>query len=132
MRISDWSSDVCSSDLRNALEHIDNWADAAALARSEKEALQRQRIELAQISTHAAQLAAENEQLRRLLDVADAVTQPSVEVEGLYEPPNAFTHHLIFNKGLIGRASCRERVCLYVYISVVAGSIKKKEKKKKE
>src|SRR3546814_11204444 len=25
----------------------------------------------------------------------------------------------------IGRASCRERVCQYVYISVVAGSIKK-------
>ncbi|MFW7341756.1 rod shape-determining protein MreC [Pollutimonas sp. H1-120] len=84
---------------RDALEHIDNWTEAAALARSEKEALQRQRIELAQISTHAAQLAAENEQLRRLLNVADAVVQPSVAVEVLYEPPNAFSHHLIFNKG---------------------------------
>src|SRR3546814_14497165 len=28
----------------------------------------------------------------------------------------------------IGRASCRERVCQYVSISVVAGSLKKKEK----
>src|SRR3546814_19090092 len=27
----------------------------------------------------------------------------------------------------IGRASCRERVCQYVYISVVAGSLKKKK-----
>src|SRR3546814_15719508 len=27
----------------------------------------------------------------------------------------------------IGRASCRERVCQYVYISVVVGSIKKKK-----
>src|SRR3546814_11410666 len=27
----------------------------------------------------------------------------------------------------IGRASCRERVCQYVYISVVAASLKKKE-----
>src|SRR3546814_14177255 len=26
----------------------------------------------------------------------------------------------------IGRASCRERVCQYVYVSVVAGSLKKK------
>lgn len=84
---------------RDALEHINNWADAAAVARTEKEALQRQRIELAQISTHAAQLAAENEQLRRLLSVADAVVQPSVAVEVLYEPSNAFSHHLIFNKG---------------------------------
>lgn len=84
---------------RNALERLNNWTDAAALARTEKEALQRQRIELAQISTHAAQLATENEQLRRLLNVVDAVVQPSVAVEVLYEPPNAFTHHLIFNKG---------------------------------
>src|SRR3546814_16170562 len=32
----------------------------------------------------------------------------------------------------IGRASCRERVCQYVSISGVAGSIKKKNKKKEE
>ncbi len=84
---------------RDAIAHVQNWTDAAALASKEKEALQRQRIELAQISTHAAQLATENEQLRRLLNVADAVVQPSVAVEVLYEPPNAFSHHLIFNKG---------------------------------
>ncbi len=84
---------------RDAVEHINSWIDAAALARTEKEALQRQRIELAQISTHAAQLAAENEQLRRLLNVADLVTQPSVAVEVFYEPPGAFSHHLVFNKG---------------------------------
>ncbi|MFT0544819.1 rod shape-determining protein MreC [Allopusillimonas ginsengisoli] len=84
---------------RDAVEFFNDWANAAKLARSEKEALQRQRIELAQLSTHAAQLATENEQLRRLLNVADEVTQPSVAVEVLYEPANAFTHHLIFNKG---------------------------------
>ena len=84
---------------RDAIERVSNWADAAALARTEKEALQRQRIELAQISTHAAQLAAENEQLRRLLNVSDAVTQSAVAVEVLYEPPNAFSHHLVFDKG---------------------------------
>ncbi|WP_353149435.1 rod shape-determining protein MreC [Pollutimonas bauzanensis] len=84
---------------RDAVEFVNNWADAGALARTEKEALQQQRIELAQISTHAAQLAAENEQLRRLLNVADAVVQPSVAVEVFYEPPNAFSHHLVFNKG---------------------------------
>src|SRR3546814_16754111 len=32
----------------------------------------------------------------------------------------------------IGRASCREGVCQYVYVSVVAGSLKKKKKKKKD
>ncbi|GAB2890036.1 rod shape-determining protein MreC [Paralcaligenes sp. KSB-10] len=84
---------------RDAVAAFNNWADAAALARTEQEALQRQRIELAQIATHAAQLSAENEQLRRLLNVADTVKQSSVAVEVLYEPPNAFVHHLVFNKG---------------------------------
>lgn len=84
---------------RDAISALGNWTDAASLARTEKEALQRQRIELAQIATHAAQLSAENQQLRRLLGVADMVVQPSVAVEVLYEPPNAFTRHLVFDKG---------------------------------
>lgn len=84
---------------RDAIDHAQNWIDGAALARTEKEALQRQRIELAQLSTHAAQLSTENEQLRRLLNVAGTVTQPSVAVEVLYEPANHFTRHLVFNKG---------------------------------
>src|SRR3546814_11307340 len=33
--------------------------------------------------------------------------------------------------GKIGRASCRERVCQYVEILVVGGSLKKKKKQKK-
>lgn len=80
-------------------QHVDTWLNATALVHSEKEALQRQRIELAQITTHAAQLAAENEQLRRLLQVADTVTQPAVAVEVFYEPPNAFNRRLVLNKG---------------------------------
>jgi len=84
---------------RDIIARFDSWSDAATLARTEKEALQRQRIELAQLATHAAQLSSENQQLRRLLHVADTVSQPSVAVEVLYEPPNAFSHHLILNKG---------------------------------
>src|SRR5690625_6605413 len=64
----------------------------------EKEALHRQRIELAQVTTTAAQLASENEQLRRLLQVADTVSQPVVAVEVFYEPPNLFNRRLVFNK----------------------------------
>jgi rod shape-determining protein MreC len=84
---------------RDAVSHVQYWIDGAAIARTEKEALQRQRIELAQIATHAAQLSTENEQLRRLLNVAGTVTQPSVAVEVLYEPANRYTRHLVFNKG---------------------------------
>jgi rod shape-determining protein MreC len=84
---------------RDGVQLIDEWLNAASLVRSENEALQRQRIELAQVASHAAQLAAENSQLRRLLKVSDTVTQPAVVVEVLYEPPNAFNQRLVFNKG---------------------------------
>ncbi|MDY0308536.1 MAG: rod shape-determining protein MreC [Castellaniella sp.] len=84
---------------RDALEYFDRWSHAAALARDEQDALRRQRIEMAQLSTHAAQLATENEQLRRLLNVAESAAQQSVAVEVFYVPPNAFNHRLVFNKG---------------------------------
>ncbi|WP_459616726.1 rod shape-determining protein MreC [Bordetella sp. 2513F-2] len=84
---------------RDVVEQFNEWINAASLIRSENEALQRQRIELAQVATHAAQLAAENAQLRRLLGVADNAAQPAVAVEVLYEPPNAFQQRLVFNKG---------------------------------
>ena len=84
---------------RDALEYFDSWSQAASLARDEQEALRRQRIEMAQLSTHAAQLATENEQLRRLLNVSESITQDSVAVEVFYVPANAFSHRLIFNKG---------------------------------
>ncbi|MFJ1299859.1 rod shape-determining protein MreC [Pseudomonadota bacterium AL_CKDN230030165-1A_HGKHYDSX7] len=84
---------------RDLVQQVDEWVNAANLIRSENEALQRQRIELAQVATHAVQLAAENSQLRRLLGVTDNVTQSAVVVEVLYEPPNAFHQRLVFNKG---------------------------------
>lgn len=84
---------------RDGVQLVNEWMNAATLVRTENEALQRQRIELAQVASHAAQLAAENAQLRRLLGVSDTATQPAVVVEVLYEPPNAFNQRLVFNKG---------------------------------
>jgi rod shape-determining protein MreC len=84
---------------RDMVQQVNEWLNAANLVRSENEALQRQRIELAQVATHAAQLAAENAQLRRLLGVTDTLSQQAVVVEVLYEPPNAFNQRLVFNKG---------------------------------
>jgi rod shape-determining protein MreC len=85
---------------RDMLTMANEWANAAALIKSENEALQRQRITLAQVSTNAALLSAENTQLRRLLGVLEtAVDRPTVVVEVLYEPVNAFTRRIVFNKG---------------------------------
>jgi len=83
----------------DAARYISTWADATQAVRTEKEELHKQRIELAQVTTTAAQLASENEQLRRLLQVADTVKQPAVAVEVFYEPPNPFNRRLVFNKG---------------------------------
>lgn len=85
---------------RDAVVTIGDWYNAAAEIKAENEGLQRQRIELAQLTTHSAQLAAENAQLRRLMGVFDkAVDQPNIVVEVLYEPANAFNRRIVFNKG---------------------------------
>ena len=84
---------------RDLVEQVDEWVDAADLIRRENEALQRQRIELAQVSTHAQQVAAENAQLRRLLGITEHTPEQAVVVEVLYEPPNGYQQRLVFNKG---------------------------------
>src|SRR3546814_21069075 len=106
MRISDWSSVVCSSDLETPREAIDlaqQWrrhrfhcldqaADSTDLGSG------------ASGRNHAARLAGGDKRTGKGHDVliGDASDQ-------------------------IGRASCRGRVCQYVSISVVAVSLKKKQ-----
>src|SRR3546814_1512630 len=78
MRISDWSSDVCSSDLAGRAGFFDD----------------------AGYPTGSGW---------------DEVDFPNIGDQHAYALEE------------IGRASCRERVCQYVYISVVAVSLKKKK-----
>src|SRR3546814_17890053 len=83
LRISDWSSDVCSSDL----------------------------------SPDELGFLAEPEDLRDLYRrLRFGAYDPGARPRASSEP-----------RGLrqIGRAACRERVCQYVYISVVAVTLKK-------
>src|SRR3546814_12280876 len=99
MRISDWSSDVCSSDLRGAFE----------------EAHLEPQPTLAQ---HVAVVGAEDDHgVLRAAAARENVEQTAdlvVEIGDVGEigAPGG-THQ-------IGRASCRERGCQYVSISVVA------------
>src|SRR3546814_17906282 len=92
MRISDWSSDVCSSDL--------SWRRAGARGSSLRGARLPYRSGCGH--DHAA---------------CATISRCLLEVE-----PHALK---------IGRASCRERVCQYVYISAVAVSFKKKTQNNK-
>src|SRR3546814_13953451 len=112
MRISDWSSDVCSSDLakRRALEA----AAAAIRARAGEIA-----------GANAKDMAAARgkgltdallDRLALTPDRIEVMARGVEEVAALPDPE-------------IGRASCRERVCQYVSISVGAGSLKTKKAK---
>src|SRR3546814_12308059 len=84
MRISDWSSDVCSSDLNGT--YID------------------------EIGTKEGW---PEEYLRKNRETTDAQRA-------------AFRRAVELGVNKIGSASCRERVCQYVSISVVAVSLQKK------
>src|SRR3546814_20325510 len=110
MRISDWSSDVCSSDL-DLLIH-----------------LQRARCASKRRSAFLIS-ASEFPRLRGQLPEQSAIVPLDLLAYGERRSiliPAVFRQ---MSQGIvkIGRASCRERVCQYVYISVVAGSLKKKK-----
>src|SRR3546814_18080332 len=93
MRISDWSSDVCSSDLLEAETGLaTGWKNCGSLA-----------------------VARTADRMTVLKRTAAAERAQGVDIE------------MISPSEEIGRASCRERVCQYVSISVVAVSLKKKQ-----
>src|SRR3546814_2520982 len=92
VRISDWSSDVCSSDLLSHTKEDQFWLDRT-------------------------QRAGPNH-----FPVLANTSFYDVESRGPFE-----SYQMLRDLGIpeIGRASCRERVCQYVYISVVSVSLKK-------
>src|SRR3546814_17842572 len=111
MRISDWSSDVCSSDLLAAIavergeianRHVDGAADAD--------------------DRHAGVAARGN---GRLVDRAGDAADPELL------PGDDARRHRQVAADEIGRATCGESVWQYVSFSVVAVSLKKKKTKKK-
>src|SRR3546814_15925835 len=107
MRISDWSSDVCSSDLARAVGFVGGQAlDAVDAVGGGGGALVRR-------------------------EVADEIG--AAAWNGL-APVARIGLELRLLAGIdqIGRASCRDRVCPYVSISVVAVSLKKKNRQRSE
>src|SRR3546814_18069361 len=109
MRISDWSSDVCSSDLSaRPVIHQNGMAESAIDAFSQLGMVRLLKSPVAATSSIAARMAT------RILAMTPGMT-------------NRSRRGCLLNQ--IGRASCRERV-RYVEISVVAVSLKKKKKLK--
>src|SRR3546814_4740838 len=110
MRISDWSSDVCSSDLLDALAQVEaglDFADEGDVGESDEscanDAIAALEAELVQVLA-----APSGERLRD--GVRLAVTGPPNA--GKSSLGNKLTERDVAIE--IGRASCRERVCQYV------------------
>src|SRR3546814_14869362 len=110
MRISDWSSDVCSSDL----------ADVVAAGGRHDDRIGARRLDLAEHggALEAADVGAGDER-----GGDRGVIGGRGGVHLLHRGGELFRREA---GGKIGSASCRERVCKYVYISGVAVSLTKK------
>src|SRR3546814_12596867 len=122
MRISDWSSDVCSSDLdggrgpKELTGMVDLTRDATGRVRARLLDLVPGRSSKA----YADWIKERDEQFRAGVKIA------ALDPFAGYK--KALDDELDDATDEIGRASCRARVCLYVEISGVAGGIKKKKK----
>src|SRR3546814_14283836 len=124
MRISGWSSVVCSSDLYGTFARV-----LGHYVRDERA------LTLADAVHRMSGLPATN------LGLTDrGFLRPGYFADVVIFDPRTIADHSTFEKphvyatGVrdvsIGRASCRERVCQYVEIPVVAVSLKKKTQKK--
>src|SRR3546814_11384883 len=140
MRISDWSSDVCSSDLLAAIDQN----DVVALAEEPMEALRAETGETAYLTVwgnrgpcivRRLEGSRETPLSIRVGYVLPLTTSATGRTFLAHLPPvltrrlrEEERERLPLARGIaqIGRASCRERVCQYVEISVVAGSLTKK------
>src|SRR3546814_13890082 len=100
MRISDWSSDVCSSDLPLGTKAFDEIATTS-------------------FDDFHGRIGGNDERCwDPILDVEPGTLEYASNAPDI-------TLAAMIERNQIGRASCRERVCQYVYISVVAVSLKK-------
>src|SRR3546814_13268210 len=99
MRISDWSSDVCSSDL--CAGHLDRHARAGAMLAAGPARVDQPTIDPTPGNTPAQKITVDAGMARH-----EGGAKASRECA-------------------LGRASCRERVCQYVEFSVVAVILKK-------
>src|SRR3546814_14959565 len=118
MRISDWSSDVCSSDLAAVAAELFVWprhavGGIAVVGQGHGRQFRRSAENRGAARPRQRPGRAGQVEVSRLGPVARPIAHtglPQPQVTAFFE---------------IGRASCRERVCQYVWISVVDVSLKK-------
>src|SRR3546814_15821969 len=112
MRISDWSSDVCSSDLVVDLWpcYADVWVHDHAHEPRTSEVRRRRTPRVATLMGVADPRATGIPRLRRSSGLSAQCAPGDRAFGGGIRGPTSRPRHM----GQIGRASCRERVCPYV------------------
>src|SRR3546814_11518682 len=121
MRISDWSSDVCSSDLGRAAAEVILAQDEGFALVPGVAAADRQAEPVGEIEGRIAEYGK-----GRRIDIGLGKGGQSREsVEDAHVEQSVGASVEIIEAAQIGRASCRDRVCQYGYIPVVAVSINK-------
>src|SRR3546814_16786654 len=114
MRISDWSSDVCSSDLWRWREPLTCWRRESRLPRKT-------------ISPYVIRTKGDELNLGKCR--RDHHDEIRIRLAHRHKPASRCIQKLpCLTAAEIGRASGRERVCPYVSNPLVAGSIKKERK----
>src|SRR3546814_14362094 len=126
MRISDWSSDVCSSDLlrlkpQEANRHLDNAMEGANRAA----ALTRRLLAFARSEPLLPSAVDPDALVAGLSDLIDRSIGDQITMA--FENEAKGWRIFVDQHQKIGRASCTERVCPLVEISVVSVSVKKKQ-----
>src|SRR3546814_13725139 len=109
MRISDWSSDVCSSDLGVILQ------ETKALRAAQQDVLAQSRRLLSVIQSSLEDDKADDIVVIELADKSSIADFMVIASGRSARQVGALADHLREKlKDEIGRASCRERVCQYV------------------
>src|SRR3546814_12794105 len=132
MRISDWSSDVCSSDLRDQDDDEERQHHAELV----EIGIASQAEQGGEDELHPAGQddADDQEQDRGAKQMADERERAKGQRRDrpnrlLAREAGEVADRAAELAGKIGRGSCRERVCQYVYIQVGAGYLKKQTTK---
>src|SRR3546814_12982374 len=99
MRISDWSSDVCSSDLHYEMPTDEARAFEEMFVRGDQAKIQAEGFSMLDIKQFLDRRGLQSDGFRMTLDKLAEIGVPAIA---------------LINTGEIGRASCRERVCQYV------------------
>src|SRR3546814_19867461 len=125
MRISDWSSDVCSSDLgaRFAADVVDELGVTGGGAHRERVDFEPVEVGKLEQLDEAGRISLE--EIFRRDRQTDANEHEAAQLAGTpAQPRQAET---AAGRGDTGKAACGERVCVYVWISVGDLSLTKKK-----